>query len=80
MTDHRLKVDHRGVRLSEMGYAQLSDVVKRTSVPDAARADVALLISVGRLWGPEAVTRFTFVDAHNGARPGFVGLFQGLRH
>ena len=80
MTDHLLKVDHRGVRLSELTYAQLSDVVKRVSLPDAARTDVDLLISVGRLWGGDAVGRFQFVAvAPNGERSGFAGLLQGLR-
>jgi cell division GTPase FtsZ len=79
MTDHLLKVDHRGVRLSELNYAQLSDVVKRVSVPDAARADVDLLMSVGRLFGGDALGRFQFVAAQNGERSGFAGLLQGLR-
>jgi cell division GTPase FtsZ len=80
VTDHLLKVDHRGVRLSELSHAQLSDVVKRVSVPEAARADVELLLGVGRLWGGDAMGRFQFVAvAQNGERSGFAGLLQGLR-
>ena len=80
LTDHVLKVDHRGVRLSELSYTQLSDVVKRVSLPEAARADVDLLMSVGRLWGGDAVGRFQFVAvAPNGERFGFAGLLHGLR-
>lgn len=79
MTDHLLKVDHRGVRLSELSYAQLSDVVKRIPLPDAARSDVDLLMSVGRLWGGDAVGRFQFVAAQNGERSRFAGLLHGLR-
>ena len=80
ITDHLLKVDHRGVRLSELSYAQLSDVVKRVSVPAAARADVELLMGVGRLWGGDAMGRFQFVAvAQNGERSGFASLLQGLR-
>ena len=67
--DHVLKVDHRDVRLSELTFAQLSDVVSRVTVPEAARADVDLLISVGRLWGGDAVGRFQFAAvAQNGER------------
>ena len=78
--NHVLKVDHRDVRLSELTFAQLSDVVSRASVPDAARADIDLLMSVGRLWGGDAMGRFQFAAvAQNGERSRFVGLLQGLR-
>ena len=78
--DHLLKVDHRDARLSELTFAQLSDVVKRVSVPEVARADVDLLSSVGRLWGGDAMGRFQFVPvAQNGERSRFAGLLQGLR-
>ncbi len=78
--DHVLKVDHRDVRLSELTFAQLSDVVGRIKVPETARPDVDLLISVGRIWGGDAVGRFQFVAAApNGERSRFVGLLQGLR-
>jgi cell division GTPase FtsZ len=78
--DHRLKVDHRGVRLSELSYAQLSDVVKRVYLPDTVRADVDLLMVVGRLWGGEAVRRFQFVAvAADGERSKFESLLHGLR-
>ena len=78
--DHLLKIDHRDVRLSELTFAQLSDVVSRVFVPEVARADVDLLLSVGRLWGGDAISRFQFVAApQNGERSRFVGLLQGLR-
>ena len=39
-----------------------------------------LLISVGRIWGADAVGRFQFVAAApNGERSRLVGLLQGLR-
>jgi cell division GTPase FtsZ len=80
ITDHVLRVDHRGVRLGELTYAQLSEVVKRVSLPDAARADIDLLMSVGRLWGGDALKRFHFVSVTpNGERSGFASLLQGLR-
>jgi cell division GTPase FtsZ len=78
--NHRLKVDHRGVRLSDLSYAQLSDVVKRIRLPDVARADVDLLLIVGRLWGGEAVGRFEFVAmSPDGERSTFESLLHGLR-
>jgi hypothetical protein len=75
-----LRVDHHGVRLSELTYGQLSDVVKRVSLLDAARGDIDLLMSVGRLWGGDALKRFHFVPVTaNGERSGFASLLQGLR-
>ncbi len=78
--NHRLKVDHRGVRLGDLNYAQLSDVVKRVHLPDVARADVDLLLIVGRLWGGEALGRFQFVTmSPEGERSTFESLLHGLR-
>ena len=42
--------------LSELTHAQLTDIVRRTYQPDVARADVELLMIVGRLWGADAAT------------------------
>ena len=78
--DYVLRVDHRALRLSQLTYAQLSDVVKRVSLPDAARADIDVLMCVGRLWGGDALKRLHFVPVTpNGERFGFASLLQGLR-
>jgi cell division GTPase FtsZ len=80
MANHLLQLDHRGVRLSDLTYTQLSDAVTRVYVPDVARADVDLLLSVGRLWGGDAVGRFRFAaEAQNGERSRLSGLLHGLR-
>jgi len=78
--DHVVKVEHRDMRLSELTHQQLSDLVKRVSIPEVARADIDLLISVGRHWGGDAISRFQFVPVPaSGERSRFVGLLQGLR-
>jgi hypothetical protein len=78
--NHVLKVDHRDVPLSDLTFDQLGEVVSRVSVPGVARADIDLLLSVGRLWGGDAMGRFQFLAAaQNGERSRFVGLLQGLR-
>jgi hypothetical protein len=83
IADHVLQLDHRAVRLSDLSYARLTEVAKRIYVPDVARADVDLLLSVGRLWGGDAVGRFRFAaDAENGERgerSRLSGLLHGLR-
>ena len=78
--NHLLKVDRRDRRLGELTYTQLCDLVRRVAVPDVARADIDLLISVGRLWGGEAVRRFEFVTvAAADERSGLAGLLHNLR-
>ena len=42
--NHRVKIDGRGVLLSELSHAQF-DSVRRTYLPDVARADVELLMT-----------------------------------
>ena len=78
--DHVFRVDHRDVRLSELTFTQLSDVVKRVTVPESARADIDLVLNVGRLWGADAVARLQYATiAQQGERSRFAGLLQGLR-
>ena len=78
--NHRVKLDGRGVLLSELTHAQLNDIVKRTYLPDLVRADADLLVNVGRLWGAEALRRFHFADASpNGERFKLGALLHGLR-
>jgi cell division GTPase FtsZ len=78
--NHRVKIDGRGLLLSEFTHAQLNDIVRRTYLPDVARADVELLMTVGRLWGADALRRFHFADASpNGERFKLGALLHGLR-
>jgi cell division GTPase FtsZ len=80
IANHRVKIDGRNALLSELSHAQLTEVVRRTSLPDVARADVDLLMIVGRLWGADALPRLRFVDVTptgEGFRLG--ALLHGLR-
>lgn len=61
--DHVLKVGRHGVRLSQLSLVQLRDVFTNTSVADATRADLELLITVANLWGDQALGRFQFAAA-----------------
>jgi cell division GTPase FtsZ len=78
--NHRLRIDGHGVFLGDLSHAQLSDLVKRTSLPDSARSDVDLLMVVGRLWGGEALRKFQFAEASPDSERFKLGaLLQGLR-
>jgi cell division GTPase FtsZ len=60
LQNHVLRVGRHSTPLSEMSYAQLNDIVTRTDLPDAVRADVQVLTAVGRLWGEEALRHCQF--------------------
>jgi hypothetical protein len=78
--NHLLRVDRRAVRLSELSYPQLKELFAKTYVEDAARADLELLITVGRLWGAEALARFQFAGSpENGERSRLTTVLQGFR-
>ena len=78
--DHLLKIDRRDARLSQLRLAQIQDLVARTHVDEAARADVDLLITVARLWGEEAMERFEFAtSAGTPERSRLASVLLGLR-
>ena len=64
----------RSAKVSELAYEELRQVPAETILPDAVRADVQLLISVGMLWGPDAIARFAFADEPQADQPR--GLFS----
>ena len=60
--DHAVKLGRQTMHLRELSFEQLQEVGAKTMVPDWIQADLDLLITVGRFWGPDAVKRFHFVD------------------
>jgi cell division GTPase FtsZ len=78
--NHILKVDRRDMRLSDLGYERLKDLFAKSHVPDAARADVHLLLTVARFWGPDALGRFEFAGvARDPERSRFASALLSLR-
>ena len=69
VADHTVKVGRKTMRLQELSYDQLLEVRARTILPDDVQADLDLLITVGRFWGPDAVKRFQFVAAPERSGP-----------
>ena len=75
-----VKMGRHAVPLSEIEYPQLNDVATHTDLPDAVRADVQLLIAIGRLWGKDALQRCRFIgDGHAAPLSRFASLLQGIR-
>jgi hypothetical protein len=48
--------------LQKVEYAELKELWANTFVPDVLRIDLELILTVGRLWGEEALGRLRFTD------------------
>ena len=52
----------REIRMREVGLAELKELFSKSSVTEAVRGDVRLLMTVGNLWGPESLGRIQFEE------------------
>ena len=77
--NHVVKVGRHMRCLSELTYAQLQELVAHSWMPDAARVDLEFLVSVGRLWGAEAVGRLRFSPALQPRSSKLTALLEGIR-
>jgi cell division GTPase FtsZ len=72
----------RGVKpLQKVEYAEVKEIWSNTFVPEAMRIDLELILTIGRLWGEEALGRFRFTDdvPADGGSSKLAGLLQGFR-
>jgi len=77
--NHEVRLGRRAVHLSELSYGELQELTK-TRLPDIVRPDVELLMTVGRLWGGDAIGRFRFTENSQHYEPSkLVSLLQGFR-
>jgi len=78
--DHAVKRGRQTIHLRELSYEELEEMASGTSVPDLIRADLDLLVAVGRFWGAEAVKRFRFVEVPGRHEPSVIdSLLHKLR-
>lgn len=78
--NHTVTLGRRHARVSELGSAQLREVLTSPSLPDAMRPDVELLATVGRVWGEDALRQLHFREmAAPRTGSGFARLLQGIR-
>ncbi len=78
--NHGLRVGRQQAHLRDLSYDQLKDIFSRTFVPDVVRADLQLLMTVGNLWGKEALSRLKFTEPPETNEPSKLAtLLQGLR-
>jgi cell division GTPase FtsZ len=77
--NHVVKVGGRSTHLSELTYGELQELKTRPAA-DSIRSDMELLLTIGRLWGADAIGRFHYTG--NAPAPDtsrFARLMQGLR-
>jgi cell division GTPase FtsZ len=78
--NHVVRLGRQQTRVSELGDAQLREVVAGRSLTDAVRQDVELLATVARVWGDDAIRQLQFREmAAPPATSGFSSLLQGIR-
>jgi hypothetical protein len=79
--NHQLRLGRRDIQLRDLGHAQLKESLSRSSLSEAVRADLHLLMAIGNLWGPDSLTRLHFADAaHNSEMsPKLSWMMQGFR-
>ena len=78
--NHVVRLGRQHTRVSELGDAQLRDVVASRSLSDAVRQDVELLAAIARLWGDDAIRQLQFREmAAPPVTSGFTSLLQGIR-
>jgi cell division GTPase FtsZ len=62
--DHVLRMGRRDIHLRDIGLTELKEMFAKSSVTEAVRGDIRLLMTVGTLWGADSLGRF-----HFGAEP-----------
>ncbi len=78
--DHIVGLGRQQARLSSLNSAQLREAVTSPLVPEAIRADVQLLLTIGQVWGEDALRQCHFRQlAQQPAASVFAGLLQSFR-
>ena len=78
--NHIVKVGRQPARLSELGLVPLGEALASPGLSEAIQPDVELLVTIGRVWGEDALRQFKFGELpEQPAASGLAGLLQGLR-
>ena len=79
--NHLVGEGRRAVRLSRVPLEELKRAAIDVLVTDVVRTDVHLLVTIGQLWGPEALGRVKFDPEEPAATPSRLDtLLQTFRH
>jgi cell division GTPase FtsZ len=78
--NHPIKCGYRVKPLQTVSQDELKELWSNTFVPELQRPDIELLLTVGRLWGEEALARMRFTDDGPADGPSKLGaLMQSFR-
>jgi hypothetical protein len=78
--NHAVRDGRRTVRLSHMSPEALKRIAIDVTIPDAVRGDVQLVMTIGTMWGNDAVSRITFEPVEEQSTSAFDVLLQPFRH
>jgi len=79
--NHAIRTGRRTLHTTEMTHEQRRQVLTDTSMPDAVRSDLQLLVTVGTFWGEDALRRFEFTPGPEPAPTSrMTMLLQPFRH
>jgi len=79
--NHLVGEGRRAVRLSRMSFEELKRAAIDVLVTDVVRTDVHMLVTIGQLWGPEALSRVRFEpEEPAGTTSRLETLLQTFRH
>jgi hypothetical protein len=79
LANHPLTVGRHTVHLSELTLEQMKEILAKTLLPDGVRADLQLLVTIGSLWGEQALRRITFSNAREPTGSKLSMLLQPFR-
>ena len=78
--NHLVGEGRRAVRLSRMPFDELKRAAIDVLVTDVVRTDVHMLVTIGQLWGPEALSRVRFEPEEPATTSRLETLLQTFRH
>jgi hypothetical protein len=78
--NHVVKGGRQAMRLGDLSFSQLQALVGTSHVPDTIAADLDLMVTIGRLWGEEAIGRVRYGEASSHSTSSrFAGLLNAMR-
>ncbi len=79
--NHAVRTGRHTLHVGEMTHEQRQRLLTNTTLPEAIRADLQLLVTIATFWGEDALSRFEFTPAPEAANSSRMSLLlQPFRH
>jgi cell division GTPase FtsZ len=72
--NHTIRIGRQQRNLSDCSFDELQAFARTSTISDTMRPEIDLLITIGRLWGAEALSRVEFTGGTAGTRGRLAGL------